>query len=104
MTEQSLEERIGILERNQLKYSDTTDSNKKVLEKQSQIVTDLILRVSALEKLLLDNNLVSKDAYETALQEVAQKYTNLIKQSIDQFVKPKDEASDERADNGTVAQ
>jgi len=54
----------------------------KYLHQQGEIITDLTIRITALERLLIKKNIVTQDEFMGALGEVRDEFVKLIEDQI----------------------
>lgn len=59
------------------------DQTEKQLMQHGEIITDLILRVTTLEKLLVSKNLISEAELNTQLEIVRNEFIELVKKELD---------------------
>jgi hypothetical protein len=67
------------------------ESKKILLDTQSDIITDLVVRVTALEQVLIKKNLVLENEYAAELQSIVDKMSGFTKLLIEQNENPSSE-------------
>jgi hypothetical protein len=69
------------------------DRVQAAFAKQSEISTDLVMRVSALEKVLVNKNLIEEREYVAELEEIGKQLSGLIEAAIKDHLSKEVEAS-----------
>jgi hypothetical protein len=69
------------------------DRVQAAFAKQSEISTDLVMRVSALEKVLINKNLIEEREYVAELEEIGKQLSGLIEAAVKDHLSKEVEAS-----------
>ncbi len=64
--------------------SETSILDQEHLQKQGEIVTDLVMRVAAVERLLIEKNIITEAELAKMLEKLSNELMTLIKQKLEQ--------------------
>lgn len=58
------------------------DDKEKYLQQQGEILTDLLVRVAGMERILLKNNIITDKELEEKFNEVREEIMNMIQEKL----------------------
>ena len=68
-------------------YQEKIDEMKKSLDRNSEIITDLMIRITAMEQALIRNNIVTEEKLAVEIKTVMEKITQMLPAMAEQFRK-----------------